>query len=45
MKHELNRRWQLQRSIAQAHGGLLEVHSAPGEGATFSLVLPVDRPG
>ena len=30
------------RSIAQAHGGLLEVRSAPSEGATFALVLPVD---
>ena len=30
------------RSIAQAHGGSLEVHSVPAEGATFALVLPVD---
>ena len=30
------------RSIAQAHGGTLEVHSAPSEGATFTLVLPVE---
>jgi signal transduction histidine kinase len=30
------------RSIAQAHGGTLEVHSAPAEGATFALVLPVE---
>jgi signal transduction histidine kinase len=30
------------RSIAQAHGGSLEVHSVPSEGATFALVLPVD---
>ena len=30
------------RSIAQAHGGTLEVHSVPTEGATFALVLPVD---
>jgi len=30
------------RSIAHAHGGLLEVHSAPSEGATFALVLPVE---
>ncbi|MEK6273780.1 MAG: ATP-binding protein [Actinomycetota bacterium] len=29
------------RSIAQAHGGTREVHSAPAEGATFALVLPV----
>jgi signal transduction histidine kinase len=30
------------RSIAQAHGGTLEVHSAPSEGAMFALVLPVE---
>jgi signal transduction histidine kinase len=30
------------RSIAQAHGGSLEVHSTPSEGATFALVLPVE---
>jgi signal transduction histidine kinase len=30
------------RSIAQAHGGSLDVHSAPSEGATFALVLPAD---
>ena len=33
------------RSIAQAHGGTLEVHSAPAEGAIFALVLPVEPPG
>ena len=30
------------RSIAHAHGGTVEVHSAPTEGAIFALVLPVD---
>jgi len=29
------------RSITEAHGGTLEVSSAPGEGATFTLDLPV----
>jgi len=29
------------RSIAQAHGGSLEVASVPGRGATFTLTLPV----
>ena len=29
------------RSIAEAHGGRLDVHSAPGQGATFTLVVPV----
>jgi signal transduction histidine kinase len=30
------------RSIAHAHGGSLEVRSAPELGATFTLVLPLD---
>jgi signal transduction histidine kinase len=30
------------RSIANAHGGTVEVHSAPTEGAIFTLLLPVD---
>jgi signal transduction histidine kinase len=29
------------RAIAEAHGGKLEVTSAPGMGATFTLSLPV----
>jgi signal transduction histidine kinase len=29
------------RSIAEAHGGELEVHSAPDQGATFTLELPL----
>jgi signal transduction histidine kinase len=28
------------RSIAEAHGGTVEVRSIPGEGATFTLMLP-----
>jgi signal transduction histidine kinase len=31
------------RSIAEAHGGSLEVRSATGRGATFTLSLPVGR--
>jgi signal transduction histidine kinase len=33
------------RSIAEAHGGTLEVWSAPEQGATFTLSLPVDSAG
>ncbi|MEE2679615.1 MAG: ATP-binding protein, partial [Myxococcota bacterium] len=29
-------------NIVQRHGGLLDVESVPGEGATFRLTLPVD---
>jgi len=29
------------RSITEAHGGTLDVRSAPGEGATFTLALPL----
>src|SRR5206468_1566403 len=29
------------RSIAEAHGGQLTVESTPGQGATFTLELPV----
>jgi signal transduction histidine kinase len=30
------------RSIVEAHGGTLDVHSQPGQGSTFSVSLPVD---
>ncbi len=29
------------QKIVERHGGQIEAHSAPGEGATFSVVLPV----
>jgi signal transduction histidine kinase len=32
------------QAIAKAHRGRVEVDSAPGEGATFGLVIPVDQP-
>lgn len=32
------------RTIALAHGGLVELHDTPGGGATFTLILPVDQP-
>ena len=32
------------RAIAAAHHGRMELHSRPGEGATFRLVIPVDQP-
>lgn len=33
------------RGVARAHGGAIEVRSAPGEGAEFALVLPLAQPG
>ncbi|GAA4520217.1 MULTISPECIES: sensor histidine kinase [Nonomuraea] len=30
------------RSIVTAHGGRVEIHSSPGEGATFRLLLPAE---
>ena len=33
------------RHIAEAHGGRVELESEPGQGATFTLVLPMHPPG
>ncbi len=35
----------LVKAIATAHGGRATVHSTPGEGSTFALVLPLEPPG
>ena len=35
----------LSRSFAEAHGGTLEVESRPGEGATFTLTIPLALEG
>lgn len=34
----------LAKSIIEAHGGRIEVESAPGRGSTFSFLLPLWRP-
>jgi signal transduction histidine kinase len=34
----------LVRAVARAHGGEVRVHSAPGEGSEFEVVLPVRLP-
>jgi signal transduction histidine kinase len=32
------------KAIAEAHSGRVEVHSRPGAGATFTVVIPTDQP-
>jgi signal transduction histidine kinase len=32
------------KAIAEAHHGRVEVESRPGEGATFTVVVPIDQP-
>lgn len=34
----------ISRQIVEAHGGSIRVHSAPGEGATFEVELPLRAP-
>lgn len=35
----------LVRTVADAHGGRVDVKSTPGRGSTFSLILPTTAPG
>lgn len=35
----------LVRSLVEAHGGTIQVESAPGKGAVFTVVLPLDEGG
>jgi signal transduction histidine kinase len=32
------------RAIAEAHGGRVTLSSRPGEGATFTVIIPLERP-
>jgi two-component system phosphate regulon sensor histidine kinase PhoR len=32
------------KHIAQAHGGKVTVESSPGQGSTFSMILPAAHP-
>lgn len=35
----------LARSIVEAHGGKITVHSEPGKGSSFTIMLPAQKPG